>query len=214
MDQRRATEKQVAASDYEARRTAASSSEAAVSSSGQILFSLFANGRDASDHAWYTGTRTARKRRRRHHEAGLLPRHWKRRGAPPSALEASPTPSGPPEAFRGLPGAVGSLRDDLHVINKMSGTSACSILYSVWFGPGLEASISNTSKNDLRLDDIKIVVQSRDNDKINLRVDLTGEETQKAFDAVLTNLAGTAPPVPGFRRKKGGLFTQTRSYWH
>ncbi|KAG6489463.1 hypothetical protein ZIOFF_050732 [Zingiber officinale] len=80
-------------------------------------------------------------------------------------------------------------------------------------GPGLEASISNTSKNDLRLDDIKIVVQSRDNDKINLRVDLTGEETQKAFDAVLTNLAGTAPPVPGFRRKKGGLFTQTRSYW-
>ncbi|XP_042416766.1 uncharacterized protein LOC122005704 isoform X1 [Zingiber officinale] len=71
-------------------------------------------------------------------------------------------------------------------------------------GPGLEASISNTSKNDLRLDDIKIVVQSRDNDKINLRVDLTGEETQKAFDAVLTNLAGTAPPVPGFRRKKGG----------
>ncbi|URD77410.1 Bacterial trigger factor protein (TF) [Musa troglodytarum] len=39
-----------------------------------------------------------------------------------------------------------------------------------------------------------------------VRVDLTGEETQKAFDIVLTNLARTAPPIPGFRRMKGGLF--------
>lgn len=37
-----------------------------------------------------------------------------------------------------------------------------------------------------------------------LRVDLTGEETQKAFDIVLTDLAKTAPPIPGFRRQKGG----------
>ncbi|XP_065031032.1 uncharacterized protein LOC135653225 isoform X2 [Musa acuminata AAA Group] len=37
-----------------------------------------------------------------------------------------------------------------------------------------------------------------------VRVDLTGEETQKAFDIVLTNLARTAPPIPGFRRMKGG----------
>lgn len=37
-------------------------------------------------------------------------------------------------------------------------------------------------------------------------MDLTGEETQKAFDIVLTNLARTAPPIPGFRRMKGGLF--------
>lgn len=35
-------------------------------------------------------------------------------------------------------------------------------------------------------------------------MDLTGEETQKAFDNVLTNLARTAPPIPGFRRMKGG----------
>ncbi|URD84778.1 Bacterial trigger factor protein (TF) [Musa troglodytarum] len=49
-------------------------------------------------------------------------------------------------------------------------------------GPGLEASISDPSKNDIRLDNVKIVIESRDNDKITVRVDLTGEETQKAFD--------------------------------
>lgn len=37
-----------------------------------------------------------------------------------------------------------------------------------------------------------------------LRADLNGIETQKVFDRVLTNLARTAPPVPGFRRQKGG----------
>lgn len=37
-----------------------------------------------------------------------------------------------------------------------------------------------------------------------VRVDLTGDDTQKVFDRVLTNLARTAPPVPGFRRQKGG----------
>lgn len=37
-----------------------------------------------------------------------------------------------------------------------------------------------------------------------LRVDLPGDETQRVFDQVLTNLARTAPPVPGFRRQKGG----------
>ncbi|KAF6137259.1 hypothetical protein GIB67_036296 [Kingdonia uniflora] len=37
-----------------------------------------------------------------------------------------------------------------------------------------------------------------------VRVDLTGKETQKVFDDVLTNLARTSPPIPGFRRSKGG----------
>lgn len=37
-----------------------------------------------------------------------------------------------------------------------------------------------------------------------LRVDLTGDETQKVFDQVLTNLARSAPPMPGFRKQKGG----------
>ncbi|XP_073107489.1 uncharacterized protein [Elaeis guineensis] len=74
-------------------------------------------------------------------------------------------------------------------------------------GSGLEASITDQKKNDLSLDNVKIVVESRDDDKIHVRVDLTGEETQKAFDDILTNLARTAPPIPGFRRTKGGKTT-------
>ncbi|URD84779.1 Bacterial trigger factor protein (TF) [Musa troglodytarum] len=35
-------------------------------------------------------------------------------------------------------------------------------------GPGLEASISDPSKNDIRLDNVKIVIESRDNDKITV----------------------------------------------
>ncbi|KAK2979361.1 hypothetical protein RJ640_018441 [Escallonia rubra] len=40
-----------------------------------------------------------------------------------------------------------------------------------------------------------------------LRVDLTGKETQVVFEKVLRNLARTAPPVPGFRRQKGEFGT-------
>lgn len=35
-------------------------------------------------------------------------------------------------------------------------------------------------------------------------MDLAGDETQKVFDKVLANLARSAPPIPGFRRTKGG----------
>lgn len=40
--------------------------------------------------------------------------------------------------------------------------------------------------------------------RIQLRVDVPGEDTEIVFDKVLANLARTAPPVPGFRRQKGG----------
>lgn len=40
--------------------------------------------------------------------------------------------------------------------------------------------------------------------RIQLRVDVPGEDTEIIFDKVLANLARTAPPVPGFRRQKGG----------
>lgn len=40
--------------------------------------------------------------------------------------------------------------------------------------------------------------------KWQLRVDLTGDQTQKVFDRILINLGRTAPPVPGFRMQKGG----------
>ncbi|XP_039119321.1 uncharacterized protein LOC120255591 [Dioscorea cayenensis subsp. rotundata] len=72
-------------------------------------------------------------------------------------------------------------------------------------GSGYEASISDQKKkDDISVGDVMIVIESRDDDKIQVRVDLTGEQTQKAFDGVLTNMARTAPPIPGFRRTKGG----------
>ncbi|XP_058094191.1 uncharacterized protein LOC131240137 isoform X2 [Magnolia sinica] len=71
-------------------------------------------------------------------------------------------------------------------------------------GSGLEASITDSKANEIILRNVTVVVESRDDEKIQVRVDLTGEQTQKAFDDVLTNLARTAPPVPGFRRTKGG----------
>lgn len=41
---------------------------------------------------------------------------------------------------------------------------------------------------------------------MQLRVDLTGQSTQKAFDTIVRSLAKNAPPVPGFRKAKGGDF--------
>ncbi|XP_022734106.1 uncharacterized protein LOC111287700 [Durio zibethinus] len=73
---------------------------------------------------------------------------------------------------------------------------------------GLEASISDADDNVIALKDAKIVVESRDENKIQLRVDVTGVETQKAFNKVLTDLARQAPPIPGFRKEKGGKTTK------
>ncbi|XVE84435.1 hypothetical protein DITRI_Ditri17bG0014000 [Diplodiscus trichospermus] len=69
---------------------------------------------------------------------------------------------------------------------------------------GLEASISDADDNVIALKDAKIVVESKDENKIQLRVDVTGNETDKVFNKVLTDLARQAPPIPGFRREKGG----------
>ncbi|XP_008218625.1 PREDICTED: uncharacterized protein LOC103318938 isoform X2 [Prunus mume] len=71
-------------------------------------------------------------------------------------------------------------------------------------GSGLEASIADVEGNLITLKSAKIVVESQEDNKIQVRVDLTGDDTEKVFDKVLTNLARTAPPVPGFRRQKGG----------
>ncbi|KAE8713568.1 (-)-germacrene D synthase-like [Hibiscus syriacus] len=76
---------------------------------------------------------------------------------------------------------------------------------------GLEASISDTDSKLIALKDATIVVESRDENKIQLRVDVTGIETQKVFNKVLTDLARQAPPIPGFRREKGGKTTKVIS---
>ncbi|KAF7805316.1 uncharacterized protein G2W53_037477 [Senna tora] len=69
---------------------------------------------------------------------------------------------------------------------------------------GLEASVTDSNQNSPILKNAKILVQSQDANKLQLRVDLTGDQTERVFNQVLTNLARTAPPIPGFRRQKGG----------
>ncbi|CAJ1933383.1 unnamed protein product [Sphenostylis stenocarpa] len=68
---------------------------------------------------------------------------------------------------------------------------------------GLEASITDSNEISAILTNAKIVLDSEDENKIQLRVDLTGDQTQKVFDRIVTNLSRTAPPVPGFRMQKG-----------
>ncbi|KAI3828985.1 hypothetical protein L1987_03098 [Smallanthus sonchifolius] len=68
--------------------------------------------------------------------------------------------------------------------------------------PGVEASISD--ENLVTVKNANVLVELQDDDKMEVKVELPGKETQIVFDKVLTNLARTAPPVPGFRRQKGG----------
>ncbi|KAI5356440.1 hypothetical protein L3X38_009335 [Prunus dulcis] len=69
-------------------------------------------------------------------------------------------------------------------------------------GSGLEASIADVEGNLITLKTAKIVIESQEDNKIQVRVDLTGDDTEKVFDKVLTNLARTAPPVPGISQTK------------
>ncbi|OIW05702.1 hypothetical protein TanjilG_23488 [Lupinus angustifolius] len=69
---------------------------------------------------------------------------------------------------------------------------------------GLEASITDSKDDSVTITDAKIVAESGDENKTQLRVDLTGDQTRKIFDKMLVKLGRTAPPVPGFRMRKGG----------
>ncbi|ESW03906.1 hypothetical protein PHAVU_011G051000 [Phaseolus vulgaris] len=69
---------------------------------------------------------------------------------------------------------------------------------------GLEASITDSNEISAMLTNAKIVLDSEEENKKQLRVDLTGDQTQKVFDRIVINLGRTAPPVPGFRMQKGG----------
>ncbi|KAJ6975758.1 hypothetical protein NC653_031552 [Populus alba x Populus x berolinensis] len=74
-------------------------------------------------------------------------------------------------------------------------------------GSGMEASIAETNEKLIALKNVKIVIESQEEDKMQVRVDLNGDETQKVFNKALTDLARSAPPIPGFRREKGGKTT-------
>ncbi|XP_039808771.1 uncharacterized protein LOC120672439 [Panicum virgatum] len=72
-------------------------------------------------------------------------------------------------------------------------------------GSGRDSSITEAKrKSDLTLENVKTSIVSRDDEMINVRVQLPGKATQKIFDEALTFLARDAPPVPGFRKSKGG----------
>ncbi|KAI7728196.1 hypothetical protein M8C21_012888 [Ambrosia artemisiifolia] len=68
--------------------------------------------------------------------------------------------------------------------------------------PGVAASISD--ENVVTVKNANVLVESQDDDKMQVKVEIPGKETEIVFDKVLANLARTAPPVPGFRRQKGG----------
>ncbi|XP_016484797.1 uncharacterized protein LOC107805303 isoform X2 [Nicotiana tabacum] len=70
-------------------------------------------------------------------------------------------------------------------------------------GSGLEASVADDEAL-ISVKNAKIAVESQDAEKIHVRVDVDKEDTRIVFEKVLANLARSAPPVPGFRREKGG----------
>ncbi|CAA0818390.1 Unknown protein [Striga hermonthica] len=80
-------------------------------------------------------------------------------------------------------------------------------------GSGLEASITDPKGKLITVKDIEVVVESKDDDKMQVRVDVSGEDTQIVFEKILRSLARTAPPVPGFRREKGGDFFFSFSFF-
>ncbi|CAL4972704.1 unnamed protein product [Urochloa decumbens] len=86
------------------------------------------------------------------------------------------------------------------------GTSSRRTFHAVSaVGSGRDSSVTEAErKSDLSLENVKTSIVSRDDETINVRVQLPGKATQKVFDEALTILARDAPPVPGFRKSKGG----------
>ncbi|KAJ1410457.1 hypothetical protein SESBI_21956 [Sesbania bispinosa] len=101
-------------------------------------------------------------------------------------------------------------RRSLDVLSTLTGTTLRHLNMSVSaLNSGLEASIADSDKSSATSTKANIVVESSDENKIQLRVDLAGDQTQKVFNRVLTDLGRTAPPVPGFRMQKGGFLCET-----
>lgn len=66
-----------------------------------------------------------------------------------------------------------------------------------------QAPLSSNSSLTL-IKDARIEAQPPQDQKLRVRVELSGKDTQRAFDTVVRSLAKNAPPVPGFRKAKGG----------
>ncbi|KAK2435662.1 bacterial trigger factor [Trifolium repens] len=99
-----------------------------------------------------------------------------------------------------------SNRTSLDILSTPTGTKLRHINAPISaVNSGLEASTTDSYDISDFLTDVTVVAQPGDDqNKMQLRVDLTGDQTQKVFDKILINLGRTAPPVPGFRMQKGG----------
>ncbi|WJX45551.1 hypothetical protein P8452_32422 [Trifolium repens] len=98
-----------------------------------------------------------------------------------------------------------SNRTSLDILSTPTGTKLRHINAPISaVNSGLEASTTDSYDISDFLTDVTVVAQPGDDqNKMQLRVDLTGDQTQKVFDKILINLGRTAPPVPGFRMQKG-----------
>lgn len=67
-----------------------------------------------------------------------------------------------------------------------------------------DTGLEKSKPEVLVINDREITVESREDRKIHVRVNVSGEDTERTFDDILTKLAKEVGPVPGFRRQKGG----------
>ncbi|XP_057815170.2 uncharacterized protein LOC131028834 isoform X2 [Cryptomeria japonica] len=67
-----------------------------------------------------------------------------------------------------------------------------------------DTGLEKSKPEVLVINDREITVESREDGKIHVRVNVSGEDTERTFDDILTKLAKEVGPVPGFRRQKGG----------
>ncbi|GAU48956.1 hypothetical protein TSUD_89000 [Trifolium subterraneum] len=91
-----------------------------------------------------------------------------------------------------------SKRTSLDIFSTPTGTTLRHINTPISaVNSGLEASTTDSNDISEFLTDVTVVEQpAGDENKIQLRVDLTGDQTQKVFDKILINLGRTAPPIP------------------
>ncbi|XP_074281414.1 uncharacterized protein LOC141606257 [Silene latifolia] len=90
-------------------------------------------------------------------------------------------------------------------LNQPRGRGHKSVLKPICAaGSGLKTSVGDKAESQIKLKKVDIVVESQDANMIKIRVDLPADETQKVFDVILSKLARSAPPTPGFRAQKGG----------
>lgn len=53
-------------------------------------------------------------------------------------------------------------------------------------------------------DDFSLTIDARKGNELKISIEVSGDKTQKIFDAVFSQMVADAQPIPGFRRVKGG----------